>query len=63
MDGRVASEVVPECRDYELAVTACFHRSFSIAEEPELIPHTMAERRMIQQRCRQNLERITLACR
>jgi hypothetical protein len=56
-------EPVPECRQYEGALDACFHRDSGFAERPEMIPMTKADRERIRDLCSANLARIRTACR
>jgi hypothetical protein len=57
-----APEPVTECKQYETALSACFHRSVSIASEAAYLPKSEADRPRVQLLCSQNLERIESAC-
>jgi hypothetical protein len=54
---------VAECRQYEAALDACFHRDSGFAERPEMIPKTKDDRERIRNVCSANLARIRAACR
>ena len=61
--GTLLPEPVPECLEYEKAVAACFHRDLEMARTPEMMPTTRADQAAIRGMCRDNLQRIKLACR
>jgi hypothetical protein len=54
---------VEECKTYEAAVNACFHRNLSIAHQTSLLPKSEDDRRRIAALCTENLQRIRTACR
>jgi hypothetical protein len=56
-------EPVEECRQYETALNACFHRDVSVANQASLLPKSDADRRRIKALCSENLKRIQIACR
>jgi hypothetical protein len=58
----VNGETVPECRQYEAALDACYHRDSGFAEQPAMIPKTDADRKRIAELCTVNLARIKVAC-
>ena len=58
-----SSEPVDECRQYEAALNACFHRDASFANQPALLPQSDADRERIKLLCAENLRRIRTACR
>jgi len=58
-----AVETVPECRQYEAALGACFHRSVSVADHPSLRVASNADRTRLRTLCLENLQRIKSACR
>jgi hypothetical protein len=55
-------EPVAECRQYEAALDACYHRDSGFAEQPAMIPKTDADRKRIAELCTVNLARIKVAC-
>ncbi len=53
---------IPECQDYERAVSECAQRDISLASQTALAK-TRAERAELTQLCATNLHRIQEACR
>ena len=61
--GSAASEPVAECRQYESALGACFHRRVSVANHPSLRVANNDDRARVRALCLENLQRIKTACR
>jgi hypothetical protein len=57
-----SGDTVPECKQYEQALDACYHRDSGFAEQPSMIPKTDADRKRIAELCKVNLARIKVAC-
>ncbi len=56
-------EPVEECKQYETALNACFHRDAAFAAQPALLPASESDRTRIAELCAENLRRIRIACR
>lgn len=56
-------EPVEECQQYDDLMATCMHRDSRLAMQPSLIPKTKADRERIARTCRDNLQRLRLACR
>jgi hypothetical protein len=58
----VAPGPVPECKQYEAALDACFHRDSGFANQPSVLPKDEADRERIRNLCNRNLEQLPAAC-
>jgi len=58
-----AAEPVAECRQYESALGACFHRRVSVANHASLQVANNDDRARVRALCLENLQRIKTACR
>jgi hypothetical protein len=58
----VKPEPIEECKQYEAALTSCFHRDSGFASQESVLPNTKADRERIRELCSQNLARIKRAC-
>lgn len=56
-------ELVDECKQYENALTTCFHREVTLASHESLVPKSKADRERVRALCANNLKRIQAACR
>ena len=61
-DGQQLPQVVPDCVEYERALSRCFHRDVEIAKQTSLLARSDADRERIAHICNESLRQIRTAC-